>query len=110
MFNVEGKEVGFFVVVCWERGLSWLDDYSKAPHKVTNVIVKLDYFNISSSKRILFMFYKLNELHDKGYKVSVQWHYQEGEDDMYEVGQDFAFMVKIPFEFCEFSHFEKAIA
>jgi hypothetical protein len=52
----------------------------------------------------------LNELHDNGSQVSVKWHYQEDEDDMYEVGQDFAFMVKIPFEFCEYSMFEKVLA
>lgn len=109
VFTVEGKAIDNDVEAFFKPVLSWLDDYSKAPHKETNVVIKLDYFNISSSKRILFMFYKLNELHDNGSDVKVTWYYQEGEDDMYEVGQDFAFMVKMPFEFCEYSHFDKVL-
>ena len=110
VFTMEGKAIDNDAENFFKPVLAWLGEYSQAPHKKTNVIVKLDYFNISSSKRILFMFYKLNELHDNGSDVSVTWHYQEDEDDMYEVGQDFAFMVKIPFEFCEYSMFEKALA
>lgn len=105
---LEGKAIDNDAESFFKPVLSWLSEYVTKPHLKTQVIIKLDYFNISSSKRILFMFYKLNELHDKGYDVSVKWHYQEDEDDMFEVGQDFAFMVKIPFEFCEFSMFEKA--
>ena len=59
----------------------------------------LDFFNISSSKRLLFMLYKLNEILEKGGQSKVQWYYSEHDDDMFEVGQDYAFMVKVPFEF-----------
>ena len=59
--------------------------------------------NVSSSKRILFIFYKLNELVKKNRSVVVKWHYVEGEDEMFEVGQDFAFMVNIPFHFIEYN-------
>lgn len=110
MFSVEGKAINNDAEEFFKPVLSWLDDYVKAPNDVTKVIFKLDYFNISSSKRILFIFYKLNELIDAGYDVSVKWYYHEDEDDMYEVGQDFAFMVKVPFEFCEYSLYEKVVA
>jgi len=110
VFKVEGKAIDNDAEAFFKPVLLWLNDYVKIPHAKTKVIIKLDYFNISSSKRILFMFYKLNELHDKGNDVAVSWHYQEVEDDMLEVGQDFAFMVNIPFEFCEYSLFEKALA
>ena len=110
VFAVEGKAIDNDAETFFKPVLAWLNEYAKAPHKETTVVIKLDYFNISSSKRILFMFYKLNELHDNGSIVNVKWHYQEDEDDMYEVGQDFAFMVKIPFEFCEYSMFENALA
>ena len=45
--------------------------------------------------------YKLNELQAKGGDVKVQWFYSEADEDMFEVGQDYAFMVKIPFQFVE---------
>jgi hypothetical protein len=109
-FSIEGKAINNDAEEFFRPILSWLDAYVSAPNEKTNVIVKLDYFNISSSKRILFVFYKLNELIDAGYNVNVKWYYHEDEDDMYEVGQDFAFMVKVPFDFCEYSLYEKVLA
>ena len=107
VFTLEGKAIDNDAEQFFKPVLDWLGDYLKNPAPKTAVSIKLDYFNISSSKRILFMFYKLNELLESGSDVSVKWHYQADEDDMFEVGQDFAFMVKIPFEFCEYSHFDK---
>lgn len=110
VFVIEGKAINSDAEDFFRPVLDWLDAYSAAPRMNTEVIVKLDYFNISSSKRILFIFYKLNELIDAGFKVAVKWYFHEDEDDMYEVGQDFAFMVKVPFEFCEYSLYEKVLA
>ena len=49
------------------------------------------------------MFYKLNELLKYNKPVVIKWYYSEDEDEMFEVGQDFAFMVNIPFHFVEYN-------
>ncbi len=81
--------------------LEWFDGYVKQPKSHTELVIDLEFFNISSSKRILAILYKLNELIENGYSVAVKWYYGNTDDDMLEVGQDYAFMVKIPFEFQE---------
>lgn len=64
--------------------------------------IDLEFFNISSSKRILYMLYKFNDMAEQlETPVSVKWLYQKGDEDMMEVGQDYAYMVNIPFELCE---------
>ena len=83
--------------------LTWLEEYIKTTHSKTTLNLKLHYFNVSSSKRILFIFYKLNELVKLNKSVVVNWYYVEDEDEMFEVGQDFAFMVNIPFHFIEYN-------
>ena len=105
-FVIEGKSIPSDAEGFYGRVLHWLNEYVDKPNLKTTLALKLDYFNISSSKRILFIFYKLNELIDAGNQVNVKWYFHEGEDDMHEVGQDFAFMVNIPFEFIEYSHYE----
>ena len=47
--------------------------------------------------------YKLNELKAKNKQVRVEWLYNETDEDMFEVGQDFAFMVKVPFDFISYT-------
>lgn len=83
----------------WGEVLLWFDAYIQTPAKQTTFIINLEYFNISSSKRILFLLYKLNELIQNGFEAKVDWYYRENEDDMFEVGQDYAYMVKVPFNF-----------
>lgn len=83
----------------WMPALSWFESYQMNPHSRTVFHINLEYFNIASSKRILFLLYKLNELAESGFDVCVEWLYKEDDDDMYEVGQDYAYMVKVPFEF-----------
>lgn len=86
----------------WLPVLSWLESYVLNPNQKTVVQINLEYFDISSSKRILMFMYKLNELVEKGKDVQVEWYYRSEDEDMYEVGQDYAYMVKVPFVFKEF--------
>ena len=46
----------------YEPALEWLDKYIRRPNKETALVINLDYFNISSSKMLLFIFYKLMEI------------------------------------------------
>ncbi len=93
----------------WMPILSWFESYMLSPNEQTVFKVNLEYFNISSSKRILFLLYKLNELSDKGFDVHVDWEYRTEDEDMYEVGQDYAYMVKVPFHFVELTEPEFAM-
>ena len=94
----------------WIPVLNWFESYLLKPNQKTVVMIDLEYFNISSSKRILFLLYKLNELVEAGKDVHVEWMYRESDEDMYEVGQDYAYMVKVPFVFKEYVDPDIAIA
>ncbi len=102
---LEGKSVPAEAVDFYRPVLNWLEEYIKTPNTTSKLTLKLEYFNIASSKKILLVLYKLNELVEKGIEVSVDWLYHEDEDDMLEVGQDFELMVKIPFNFVEYNAF-----
>jgi hypothetical protein len=94
----------------WLPILNWFESYMLNPRDKTKVVIDLEYFNISSSKRILSLLYKLNELVDSKKDVHVEWLYRESDEDMYEVGQDYAYMVKVPFVFKEYVDPDIAIA
>lgn len=101
-FEIIGKSIPQEAESFYAPVLDWMEEYVATQPNKTKVIFKLDYFNISSSKRILFMLYKLNDLVDNGKDVSVTWHYADSDEDMKEVGEDFAFMVRVPFEFIRY--------
>lgn len=99
VMQIKGRSIPDQPDEFWGPILNWFDSYLLEPAEDTTVIIDLEYFNITSSKRILFLLYKLNELADNGFGVKVEWLYRDSDEDMYEVGQDYAYMVKVPFEF-----------
>ncbi len=78
--------------------IDWIANYSKQPQDQTEVCIKLEYFNTSSSKCILDVFKKLETL---GEKVSIKWYYEEDDEDMLEAGEDYDAIINIPFKMIE---------
>lgn len=110
MMEIKGRAIPDSPDDFWMPVLSWFESYLLNPQVKTTFKISLDYFNISSSKRILFLLYKLNELSESGHDVCVEWYYRKEDEDMFEVGQDYAYMVRVPFEFKEFHDNDLAIA
>ena len=81
--------------------LDWLKEYNEDPLELTEFVFNLDYFNISSSKMILFVLYKLQELQQKGKQVKIKWFYND--EDLFEVGQDYEYISKLDFVFIKTS-------
>ena len=76
----------------------WIDQYSHQPKAKTTVHIQLEYFNTSSSKCLFDIFKKLQGIHQQGKsEVTVNWFYEEEDEDMLEVGEDYQAIIKIPF-------------
>ena len=102
IMSIEGRCIPDEPDDFWLTILNWFESYLQRPLKSTVIKIDLEYFNIASSKRILFLLYKLNELLESGCNVIVEWRYKIDDEEMFEVGQDFAYMVKFPFEFISY--------
>jgi hypothetical protein len=61
-------------------------------------IFKLEYFNSSSAKFISDIFVLIGNYSKKGINVKIYWYFDEGDEDMMEVGEDFSEMIDIPFQ------------
>jgi hypothetical protein len=101
--EISGKSIPDAEIDFWTPIRRWFNTYIENPAKTTNFRLQIDYLNTSSSKEILQMLYRLNELNDRGFDATVYWTYQESDIDMLEVGRDYEHMVKVPFVFSAFS-------
>ena len=75
-------------------------DYTKQPAECTILTLNLSAINISSSKFLLNIVVLLDELYQLNKDVKIRWVYND-EDGNYELGNDYADMVSVPFEFIE---------
>ncbi len=103
IFEISGRSLPEDVVAFYEPILEWLDDYAKAPLPQTVFNFKLEYFNTASSKLLLDVLLKLEEMYDNGNNVLVRWHYPDDDEDMEEAGEEYADIVEVPFEQVSYS-------
>ena len=90
----------FYSQVC-----NWLSEYEKVmdsenPLNTAQPIVfkfKMEYFNSISAKYISDIILILKELVVNGVPVNIEWHYPKFDDDMLDIGHEFADMVELEF-------------
>jgi hypothetical protein len=98
ILEISGRSLPEDVSSFYEPVLNWLNEYAENPKKKTIFNFKLTYFNTASSKLLLDILMKLEEMHEKGIEVLIRWHYPEDDEDMAEAGEEYADIVDVPFE------------
>lgn len=95
--SVSGNSIPENSVDFYKPLLAALDEYTASPKPTTTVTFSMRYFNTSSSKRILDIFKKLEIINRGGSAVSVNWVYEDDDDDMLEAGEDYQSVVDLNF-------------
>jgi hypothetical protein len=97
-FQFSGKSLPEDVASFYDPIIDWIDTYGQNPNDSSVFKFKLTYFNTASSKMILDILMKLEELSEGGADIKVEWHYEEEDEDMEEAGEEYSDIVEVPFE------------
>jgi hypothetical protein len=98
IFEISGRSLPEDVVVFYKPILDWLDEYKNDPLDKTVFNFKLEYFNTASSKLLLDVLLRLEDINNDGHEVLVKWHYPDDDEDMEEAGEEYSDIVDVPFE------------
>ena len=96
-FEISGRSIPENSIEFYKPVINWLDNYIESPHTETLLVIKLEYFNTSSSKCLVEILRRLERL-NHSHKVEVKWCYEEEDEDMQESGEDFKEIIKLPIE------------
>ncbi|TAE44340.1 MAG: DUF1987 domain-containing protein [Cytophagia bacterium] len=96
--EISGRSIPENSISFYKPVFDWLDEYSNTPKPTTEVVFNLEYFNTSSSKCILDILRKLEQLPENGHPIAVKWYYEDGDEDMEESGNDFKSLINIDIE------------
>ena len=103
ILEISGRSLPEDVNTFYEPTMSWIEEYTKDPLDVTVFSFKFTYFNTASSKIILDILTRFEEMIEEGHEVMVRWHYPEEDEDMMEAGEEYSEMVDVPFEMVSYS-------
>ncbi len=102
IFAITGKSLPEDVKEFFNPVIQWIQEYAESPNAETVLQVKMDYFNTASSKMLLEIFEVFKKIHEAGKKVTIDWYYQEDDEDMQDAGEDYADIVEVPFNFIKY--------
>jgi hypothetical protein len=100
-FLISGRSIPENSIEFYKPLLDWLDKYVQNPLESTTFEIKLEYFNTSSSKCLVEIFRKLEKINAEGKSITIDWYYEEEDEDMEESGEDFKQIIKVPFKMVE---------
>ena len=81
--------------------LAGLDELLQGDSTELTANIAFEYFNTSSSKCLFDVFKRLSKLDNDGSKITINWYYEEGDDDMMEAGEDYSDLLDLDFNFFE---------
>lgn len=83
--------------------IQWIDEYTNQPSKRTEFNIQLEYFNTRSSKYLLDIFRKLENIYKKHYEIIINWICESDDFDMIEAGEDYQAIIDIPINIIEYN-------
>ena len=98
VLEIKGRSIPENSIEFYKPLIEWIESYAQEPKDSTNINIQLEYFNTSSSKCILDLFKKLEAINNN---ITINWYYEEDDEDMLEAGEDYEAIINIPFKMIE---------
>ena len=95
--KVEGRSTPENAVEFYEVLIAWIKDFKKKKPKKLEFHVSLEFFNTSSGKLLINIFKMVEKFKTDEFEPNIFWYYDENDEDMFQAGQDFQSIMKIPF-------------
>jgi hypothetical protein len=94
--KISGRSIPEDSLSFYQPVIKWIEEYITLPEQSTKVSISIEYIN-SGSNRFLYNIIKLIEdCYSKGNDVSISWYYEEDDDTIKNLGQDFKALFKVP--------------
>ncbi len=102
ILKLEGRSIPENPSIFYDPLVNWLTELSKdAKDIVVRMEVKLDYINSGSTKSILTMLRLLKHLYDEGVDCQVNWHFEEDDESIRDLGKHYKNVLRMPFNLIE---------
>ena len=86
----------------------WVSNYSKRYSEKSTIILGFEYINTSSTKWIYIILKELSKMKAMALNASIQWYYEQGDEDMYELGFILKSLIDCSFILIEVDDMNKA--
>ena len=99
--EISGKLMGNNTQHYFKNMFSWVNAYIEAPQAKTLVYLSIEAIATSETKYLLDLLKLLKGLLKQGKELQIVWLYDLDDEDMIEMGENYQYFTKLPFELIE---------
>lgn len=99
ILRIIGSSLPENVYTLYEPVMEWVEEFLASPllNPPLRIIFKIQYYNSGTIRYFAELLMKIATLHDRGLQYSVEWHYEEGDDNIRDAGEDLSDISETPF-------------
>ena len=101
LLEMKGRSSPENSIQFYQKILDSLDEFAQTGGDSITANMAFEYFNTSSSKCLFDVFKRLNKVAETGREITINWYFEEGDDDMMEAGEDYSDLLDLDFNFYE---------
>ena len=98
VLTIKGRSIPENSIEFYKPLVDSLERYARRPAGETFVSVYLSSLDKASFGALLQVFRKLEAIHKGGSAVTINWHYEQDDEDMLEAGEDYQAIISVPFK------------
>ncbi len=96
VIKLSGRSIPEDAVAFYEPLIRWIENYLEKPQPITKVLFKIEYINSGSNRYIYNMLKLFNDSFKIGLNIRIEWHYEEDDDTIKNLGLDFQALLDTP--------------
>ena len=101
ILEIKGRSSPENSIQFYQTLMDALDSYAVNGQNALTANIAFEYFNTSSSKCLFDVFKKMSKIIDSGKDLTINWFYEEDDEDMMEAGEDYSDLLDLQFNFLE---------
>jgi hypothetical protein len=101
ILRIEGRSIPEDARSFYNEVIDWVEEYLVSPPKATIIDIAFEYLNSGTSKSMLEILTLLKGLLQNGNILTINWYFEEGDDDIQERGEYFASILGVKINFIE---------
>lgn len=98
-FLIKGISTPDNVQKLYQPVFNWLNEFQGTKPLAVNLTLEIDYLNTSSTRILVELLNLINSFKQHDTAINIVWCYEEGDDDMLELGEDLQVSSKSTFAF-----------
>ncbi len=101
LLEIKGRSSPENTIQFYQPLMDALEAYVEEGDEGITANIAFEYFNTSSSKCLFDVFKKLSKVEEDGRELTINWFYEEDDEDMMEAGEDYSDLLDLEFNFLE---------